>query len=82
MTPDSKPQGLPVNFRDEMMTIIAAVLQAGDITPEQYGEKITPEKVREMNATIMEVFLAIHKKGMKDARTLMTVAKTLGDLQK
>lgn len=57
-----------LDFRDQMMTVIAVVLDAGDISPDEYGEKMTPEKITKMNQEIMQVFLSIHKKGMDDMR--------------
>lgn len=70
-------KGIPVNFRDEMMTVIALVLEAAELTPEEFGKRINEPRIINMNKQIMEVFLSLHRKGMQDAKTLFEQGRKL-----
>lgn len=76
-SPQSKTVELPVNFRDEMLTVIAAVLQTAHITAEELCARATEQEIKAMNTEIMGAFLSVHKRGMKDMKMIAMQGRTI-----
>lgn len=68
---------IPINFSDEMMTVIAAVIQSANMTADQFTAQLKPGQREAMCNEIMSAFQSIHKKGMIDAKSIYEQGKRL-----
>lgn len=66
-----EPTKTQISFADELMEVIAAVVESMDMTFDDYTAKLTDEKIAELHNRIMPQFAGIHKKGAEYMRCML-----------
>jgi hypothetical protein len=71
----SEPTKVRISFADELMEVIAAVVESMDMTFDDYTAKLTPERIAALHERIMPQFAIIHKRGVEDAKAVFLAAR-------
>ena len=73
--PKHRVTKIPVNFDDDMMEVIAVIIQTSGMTYEEYASHLTDKKIKAMNKALRLVFMRVHQRGIGDARKVYQAAR-------